>query len=134
VTIPISASLPGEVSVAPSSITIQPPDWDAPAVVLLTGQDDAVADGVKAYTIDLGPASTADPAFAGGTASVSGQNDDNESPGVEVIPTGGLHTSEGGMADSFAVRLRTPPTAPVSITFRPATPSEANLGLPRRSP
>src|SRR5262249_49485058 len=65
VTIPVSSDDPEEGTVSPTSLTFTPSNWNAPQVVTLTGADDHVADGNQVYHAVLGPATSADPAYAG---------------------------------------------------------------------
>ena len=65
VTIPISSSNPGEGVVSRSSLTFTPANWNVPQTVVVTGVNDAVIDGDKSYSIVLGPATSADPAYNG---------------------------------------------------------------------
>lgn len=64
VTIPLAAVPAGEVALAPA-IVIAPEDWNVPHEVVVTGLDDGVIDGDRDVSIDLGPASSADPSYAG---------------------------------------------------------------------
>src|SRR5260370_17145250 len=48
-------------------------------------------------------------------ADVSVTNTDNDTPGITVIPTSGLATTEGGGTAAFTVVLTSQPTANVTI-------------------
>ncbi len=81
VTIPVSSSDPNEGVVSTSSLTFTPVNWNVPQTVVVTGVDDAAIDGDKTYSIVLGPASSADPAYDGLDANyVSVTNSDNDQP------------------------------------------------------
>ena len=60
VTIPVNSSDPSEGAVSTALLTFTPDDWDRPQAVTVTGLADAAVDGNVAFTIDLGPSSSAD--------------------------------------------------------------------------
>jgi hypothetical protein len=126
VTIPIASSNPGEGVADRASITFTPNNWDLPQTVTVTGVDDQIADGVQPYTIELAPATSDDPAFAGMDADdVQALNVDDDLQAIVVTPTSGLVTTEGGGSDHFAVVLATQPTADVTIAVSSSAPGEA---------
>ena len=63
VTVPVASSDPGEAGVWPAALTFTPEDWDVPQLVAVTGRPDGVVDSDAAYTVRVGPASSADPAY-----------------------------------------------------------------------
>jgi hypothetical protein len=67
VTIAIRSSDVTEGTVSVDALTFTPTDWDSPQQVIVTGEDDAVADGDVAYTIVTGAASSSDPFYDGMT-------------------------------------------------------------------
>jgi hypothetical protein len=116
VTIAVASSDVTEALAAPASLTFTPTNWNAPQTVTVTGIDDHVADGDQPYTIVLGAATSADPGYAGlDPDDVLGLNLDDDSAGFLVAPTSGLHTTEAGGQDTFAVVLLSQPTADVTI-------------------
>src|SRR5688500_2281975 len=60
VTIPLSSSDENEGTVAPGRVTFTPANWNAPQIITVTGVDDDDTDGDAAYTIEVGPADSAD--------------------------------------------------------------------------
>jgi hypothetical protein len=79
VTIPVSSSNTAEGTVSTDFLTFTPDNWDVPQTVTVTGVDDDDIDGDVAYTIVLGPADSADPAYHGlDPAYVSVINRDDE--------------------------------------------------------
>lgn len=117
-----------EGTVAPASLTFTPADWMLPQTVTVTGVDDSVADGSRAYTIVTAPASSADSNYAGiNAADVSLTNLDNDTAGVTVSPTSGLMTSESGTTATFSVVLNVAPVANVAISFSSGNPSEGTV-------
>lgn len=87
----LSADL-GEGTADPATLTFTTADWASPQTVTVTGVDDAIVDGPQAYAVDLGPATSADAAFAGLSASAALVNDDDGEPS----PVCGLASCWGG--------------------------------------
>jgi hypothetical protein len=74
------------------------------------------------------PASSSDPNYAGMAGpAVAATNADNDNAGIEVTPVAGLVTTEAGGTASFAVVLKSEPTADVVI---PVASSDATEGTP----
>ncbi|MBK8170894.1 MAG: hypothetical protein IPK60_11205 [Sandaracinaceae bacterium] len=124
----LSSSDPGEGTVSPSSVTFSSINWNAPQLVTITGQDDALTDGDVDYSIVTSDAMSVDPDYSGrDTADVSVTNRDDDTPGVLLSVTSGLRTSEAGGMDTFTLRLLAPPTADVTITLASDTLAEATV-------
>lgn len=101
VTIPLTSSTPAEGSVAPAQLLFDVANWDVPQTVTVNGVDDAVIDGDQAYTIQVGPAQSTDPAWNGLMLSaVSVTNLDND-VAVTTI-TGPTSTGSGTSTISFS--------------------------------
>lgn len=128
VTFNLSSSNPSEGRVSQSTLTFTPEDWNIAQTVIITGVDDAVADGDRGYTIILDPAQSTDSSGYDGfdPPDVTVINaDDTDTPGIIVSPTEGLVTSESGSSlDTFTVVLRSEPTAPVTIQLASSNPQE----------
>ncbi len=65
VTIPVASSDPTEGVAAPASLTFTDMDWNTPQTVTVTGVDDFDLDTDIVYTIQNGPAASADPDYNG---------------------------------------------------------------------
>jgi len=65
VTIGLSSSNTDEGTVAPSSVTFTPSNWNSPRTVTVTGVNDNAVDGSVAYTIITAPAVSLDPLYNG---------------------------------------------------------------------
>lgn len=65
VTLVLSSSDASEGVVVPASLTMTQANWNRPQTITVTGLDDGLSDGDQAYTIVIGPAGSADPAYAG---------------------------------------------------------------------
>jgi hypothetical protein len=79
VTLALTSSDLTEGTVSPTSLTFTPVDWNIPHTVTMTGVDDALTDGAVAYTIQTGPAASADGLYNGiNPNDVAVVNDDND--------------------------------------------------------
>jgi hypothetical protein len=115
VTFPVVSSDPTEGRPVAATITFTTANWDAPQDVVITGQDDTIADGDQMYTVTLGPSTSTDAAYAGlSTTPVSVTNVDDETAGVTATAISG-NTSESGATATFTVRLNSEPTADVVL-------------------
>lgn len=117
VLVDVTSSRPEEGIVSPALLTFTEQNWNAPQVVTVTGQDDAVADGMQSYTVHVLPnPGSADPAYATVLeVDVGLSNTDDDSPGVTVTVPGVLATAERGDSTLFFVVLNSQPTADVTI-------------------
>jgi hypothetical protein len=118
VLVPFGSDDAGEGLASPTSVVFSPANWDTPKTISVTGVDDDVADGHQSYAVDIGPATSLDGNYSGMLGpSVGVLNLDDETRGINVSPTAGLITTEGGLADTFDVVLNSQPTADVIITL-----------------
>jgi len=128
VTIPVASSDTTEGTITTSLITFTPANWNAPQNILITGQDDAVADGDQPYKIILSPATSGDAAYSGiDPSDVSVKNLDNDSAGILVNPTTGLVTTEAGGTAQFTVVLLSQPTQNVTIPVSSSDTTEGTV-------
>ena len=127
ITIALRSTLPSEGTVSPSSLVFTATDWNAPQVVTVTGADDTVADGPRAYKIILDPP-TGDPAYAGiDPSDVDVVNLDNDTAGIGIIPPKIATTSESGGMATFGVFLMLRPEAAVTVPLFSNNPGEGTL-------
>ncbi|MCC7370821.1 MAG: hypothetical protein IT306_20550 [Chloroflexi bacterium] len=109
-----------EAAVSPTSLTFSPASWNAPQTVTVTGLDDTLDDGNVAFTVTIGPSTSADPAYSGLTApAVALTNLDDDAGGTLAFTSGALTVSErdgsatltvvrtGGAASGVTVRVQT---------------------------
>lgn len=114
VTISFSSTVVTEATVSPS-VVFTPDNWSAMQMVTVTGVDDLLRDGDQSFLITSAVTSS-DLHYASiGVLDVSGINSDDETPGIIVMPTSGLETTEGGGTAAFTVVLQAEPSAGVSI-------------------
>ena len=128
VTIGLTSNDATEGTVSTAGLTFTPQTWDAPQTVTITGQDDPVVDGDVSYTVITEAGNSSDLLYVGlDVEDVSVSNSDNDTPGVIVIPTSGLVTSENGQTATFTVRLNTQPMADVTIGLSSTDTSEGTI-------
>ena len=79
VVIPVASGNAAEGRASVSALTFTPANWSTAQTVTVTGADDAALDGDVAYTILLGPATSADPDYNRlDPSDVSATNQDND--------------------------------------------------------
>jgi uncharacterized repeat protein (TIGR01451 family) len=128
VTIPLTVSDDEEGTVEPEALTFTTDTWNVPQTVTVTGVDDDYDDGEVESTIATGATVSTDAAWAGiDPADVTFTNEDDDTAGIEVAPTEGLVTTEGGGTATFTVVLTARPTADVTIALES---SDAEEGQP----
>ena len=128
VTIGLSSSDTSEGIVLPSSLTFTTANWDSPQTAIVTGADDAIADGDVPYSIITAPATSGDPKYHGiNPSDVSVTNLNNDLPGITVDPNSGLVTTESGDKDTFIVVLNSQPSTNVSIGLGSSDTSEGTV-------
>jgi hypothetical protein len=131
VTIPLTSSDTKEGSVSPASVTFTATNYATAQTITITGVDDSVIDGPKAYKILTGAAVSGDKAYSGlNPADVDVTNDDNDKAGVTVTPTTGLKTNESGGTATFTVVLDTQPTANVTVGLTSSNTAEGTVAPP----
>jgi hypothetical protein len=79
VTLPLTSSDLTEGTASPTAVVLTSLDWNSPHPVTVTGVDDALTDGAVTYTIQTGPAASADGLYSGANHNdVAVINDDND--------------------------------------------------------
>lgn len=128
VVLPVASGAPGEASVAVASLTFTAANWNTAQAVTVTGVDDESDDGDRQFAILVGPAASADPAYAGlDPADPTGTNRDDDTAGIVVTPTAGLVTSESGATATFTIVLTSRPSADVQIDLACSDTTEATV-------
>jgi hypothetical protein len=125
----LTSSDPEEVQVIPDSVVFADHPFSASTAqfVTVTGRDDPEDDGDATATIHV-RVESADPLYDGMAAhDVTVTVEDDDEAGIEVQPTEGLTTLQTGGEDRFRVRLKSRPTAPVTIPVSLSRPEEALL-------
>jgi hypothetical protein len=126
VVVPLSSSDEGETKVEPSALSFSPDDWATPKTVTLIGQDDDASDGDQEVKISIGGTTSSDPDYNGVTAKpVVVINTDDDAAGIETsVPFPSANTNETGGVAQFTVRLRSRPTADVTLPVTSTRPTE----------
>ncbi|ABS27125.1 Calx-beta domain-containing protein [Anaeromyxobacter sp. Fw109-5] len=128
VTVPVSSSDTTEGTVAPASLVFTTANWNAPQTVTVTGVDDAAVDGDQSYLAALGPATSADAAYAGrDPADLTFTNTDNDVAGLIASPSTGLVTTEAGGTASFQLTLASQPSADVVVALSSSDTTEGTV-------
>eukprot|EP00756_Hemistasia_phaeocysticola_P021277 Hpha_TRINITY_DN15765_c1_g5::TRINITY_DN15765_c1_g5_i1::g.39540::m.39540 len=103
-------------------------NYDVPQTVTVVGVDDNVFDGNVAYSLLIGPASSADPDYNGlDPLDPPVVNVDNDTTGVRVNPNTGLRTDESGTRALFTVRLESRPDSEVEVRIRSGDSTEGTV-------
>ena len=88
VTVPLTVSNPREGGLSITTLVFTPFNWNTPQTVAVTGVDDTLADGNQSYTVNLGVATSADPAYSGlDPADRVFSNVDNDTVNTVVVTT-----------------------------------------------
>ena len=122
VTVDFAVSDANEATMAQTSYSILPADWQTPVTVTVMGVDDVVLDPTAstAYTIAVTTSSN-DTDYNGLTiAPISATNNDNELAGQGQFvfdKTMGVITSEDATSDTFTIALNTMPTQDVTVSL-----------------
>ena len=86
VSLGLSTSDTTEGTVLPATVIFTAVNWHVPQTVVVTGADDAAADGPMSYTVITAPAVSTDPAFANQDASdVAVTNADDDVAAILVV-------------------------------------------------
>ncbi len=127
VTIQLASSDTTEGTVLPSSVVFTALNWNAPQSIIVTGQNDDVADGNTSYSIITSVATSADAAYNNrAVADIALTNVDNDSAGILVAPTTG-QTTESGETATFSITLTSRPSADVTIGLSSSDTSEGTV-------
>lgn len=128
VVVDLQSSDPGEGTVAPTSLTFNVGNWSTAQVAVVTGVDDAEADGDVVYTVSTSDVRSADPVYdAASLVGVQLTNVDDDQPGLTLSPTAGLVVGEAGGTAVFSIRLESAPTADVTVQLSASDGSEGSV-------
>lgn len=129
VSIGLSSSDPGEGVPDRETLTIMPEDWDQPQLITVTGVNDDVDDGDRAFTIVTAAVSSADGTYGGlNPVDVGVTNLDNDTAGISVSAIS-ANTTEAGASATFTVVLASEPLADVSIPIVSDSPAEGTASV-----
>ena len=114
VKVALTSSNNGEGEVDEGELLFTVDDWGVEQQVTLAGVDEDVVDGVQSYMVNLSAASD-DLLYAGKTATVQVENQDDDAPALLVSPDSGLEVNEMGASDTFTVVLGKEPASIVTL-------------------
>lgn len=120
VNISLSSSDDTEGAVSPDHLKFTPANWDTDQALQVTGQDDALCDGLQTYSLEV-RATSADPRYAGLSQSIPAENADDERACLSAEKT--VCTDAGGTV-IYTISLAN------SLSGVPATPAELRDVLP----
>jgi hypothetical protein len=134
VVIPLSVggADPDEATVSSISVTFNAGNWNVAQVVTVTGADDFLVDGPRAYAVVTGVITGTDTSgyIGQNPEDVTGTNLDNDTADFIVAPTSGLITSEAPGAQktaTFTVVLTAQPTANVGFVVTSQDTTEGTV-------
>ena len=131
VAVPLSIDDSSEGIVSPTALTFTPGNYAVAQAFTVVGVDDGSDDGNIAYTVVIGPAESADPAYSGmDPPNLPLINLDNDGP-IEQPPTVGFSASDSAVSESagtatITVRLTKPSSLSVSVAYRVGTGGAAS--------
>ncbi len=129
VSIPIASSDTAEGMLSEATVDFTTSNWASPHTVTVTGVDDALADGDKAYSIVVGNPTSTDTKYAAiDPDDVALINTDDDSAGINVSPAGG-DISETGTSTTFEIKLNSQPSANVVIPLSVSDTTEGSLQI-----
>lgn len=114
----------GQAIASPTSLTFTNANWNLPQPVQMSAVDDNIVNGTRLIT-ELFAASGSGYDNVSATMPVTVL--DNDSAGVEVTPTSGLVTSESGLQGQVNLRLKSQPTADVTVPLSSANSGEGTV-------
>ena len=133
VTINLSSSNTAEGTVSTPSLTFNTGNWNVPQTVTVTGVDDPVDDGDKAYTIVTSAATSTDPIYNGNNPlDIAAINVDNDTAGL-TFGASSLVVSEPSSATNFTVVLNSQPTANVTVNLASSDTTEGTVSPASRT-
>ncbi len=129
VTVGLSSSDPSEGALSVPSVTFTTGNWNTPQTVTVTGVNDDIDDDNVGYSAVTAPATSSDSKYSNlDPADVALTNlDDADLAGINVSPTSGLVTNEGGAFATFTIVLNSQPTAGVTISLSSSDTSEGTV-------
>ena len=117
VTVTVGSLDATECLIRPTSLIFDNTNWNIAQIVTITGQDDLIADGDRAYTITLTPTSTDSNYNSLASIDLSLTNLDNDMANlIQISRDDDWHLTEG-TTDNYRLVLNSQPTALITITL-----------------
>lgn len=128
VTIPVMSLNPAEGRPNVASLVFTPLNWNLAQNLVVTGQNDDTIDGDKLYSIRLDIPVSADLNYSNlNQLDIDIVNLDNDSSGLVFQNHLNLTTGENGTNTNFKVKLRSKPSASVTINLESSDITEATV-------
>ncbi len=124
------ANADGEVVLGGGTLTFDSGNWSSFQDVSVSADDDQVDEAAVAVS----QLQITAPAYVAGTSTVDVLVTDDDTEGVEIIPTSGLTLTESGSGAFFAVMLNSRPSANVVIDVTVSDATEALILSPDDDP
>jgi hypothetical protein len=131
VTIPLNTDLSPfdttTASIAPTSVTFTPNNWNVPQTVTVTPLNNGVAEGTLTFHVVTGKAQSADPGYNNlNVPDVTVAIRDVNSVGV-IFSSTSLTTTENGSPVTFTAKLGSLPSTSVTFSLSVSDPTEGRL-------
>ena len=139
VVITFDVDKPTEVALSTKTLTFTSGgtgQWSTQQTVTLTGLDDLIADDNQNFIISFSTATSTDTSYSGlavSPSTITGINQDNDTPGILLAPPNGVwmtEVTESGTEAKFVASLKTQPVGDVVITFAVSDATEAEIVAP----
>ena len=131
VTIPISSTNIGEMTLSVASVTFTPQNWNTIQTITLNGVADGSADGFQSFSVILSIPTTADLIYAAiDPPDQTGNSCDNDTLGTKVSIcrlNNNSNASEDLSTVSFYLILNQAPTAPVTVSVTSGDTTEGTV-------
>ena len=119
-----------EASLATTSVTFTPANWNIPILVVVDSVDELIFDGDQTTIITGSVNPSSDSSFTGASSkTVSVITEDNDAPGYTVNPVVGSLTESSTITAQFTIVLNATPTSDVIIDLNNADSSEVTLDI-----
>ncbi len=119
-----------EASMATTSVTFTPANWNIPILVVVDSVDELIFDGDQTTIITGSVNPSSDSSFTGASSkTVSVITEDNDAPGYTVNPVVGSLTESSTITAQFTIVLNATPTSDVIIDLNNADSSEVTLDI-----
>ena len=119
-----------EASMATTSVTFTPANWNIPILVVVDSVDELIFDGDQTTIITGSVNPSSDSSFTGASSkTVSVITEDNDAPGYTVNPVVGSLTESSTITAQFTIVLNATPTSDVIIDLNNTDSSEVTLDI-----
>nr|WP_275974099.1 Calx-beta domain-containing protein [Argonema galeatum] len=127
VSLNLTSSNTTEGTLDKSDLTFTAGNWNTVQTVTITGIDDFIADGDKAYQIITAAATSTDSNYNNvNPVDINVTNTDNDNAGFTITPII-LTTGENGTTANFTVKLNSQPTADVILGLSSSNTAEGTI-------